>query len=287
MDDFAAFILTHGRPDNVKTYKTLRDGGYTGRIVVLIDNTDKTADEYRKRYGDEVEVFDKAAIAKTFDTADNQDDMRTIVYARNACFEVAKRLGIRHFIQLDDDYYEINYRFNHRHEWITSPNRIGDLDRVFQAFVDFLVSTGVGTVAMAQGGDYIGGPQSRSGSTVTMLRKCMNSFVCDTDRPIGFVGRINEDVNTYTRSASVGQVMLTHTAAWINQVTTQAASGGMTSVYRDGGTYIKSFYSVLFHPSSVKVAMMGDLHRRLHHQVNWRQTTPMILSEKHRKASQA
>ncbi|HHV0077680.1 hypothetical protein [Escherichia coli] len=28
-DDFCAFILTHGRPDKVLTYRTLRRAGYT------------------------------------------------------------------------------------------------------------------------------------------------------------------------------------------------------------------------------------------------------------------
>ena len=35
-DDFAAFILTHGRADNVITYNTLRKQGYTGKIILLI-----------------------------------------------------------------------------------------------------------------------------------------------------------------------------------------------------------------------------------------------------------
>ena len=32
---------------------------------------------------------------------------RAIVYARNACFDLAKDLGITYFIQLDDDYDRI------------------------------------------------------------------------------------------------------------------------------------------------------------------------------------
>jgi hypothetical protein len=41
---FAIFILTHGRPHDVVTFQTLRDCGYTGKIVIVIDNEDKTAD---------------------------------------------------------------------------------------------------------------------------------------------------------------------------------------------------------------------------------------------------
>jgi hypothetical protein len=112
-ENFVAFILTHGRPDRVHTYNTLKKLGYTGRIVIVIDNEDKTADEYRKRFGDQVYQFDKAGIATRMDEGDNFGDRRAIVYARNACFEIAEELGIDYFIQLDDDYTEFRYRKNH------------------------------------------------------------------------------------------------------------------------------------------------------------------------------
>ena len=38
--NFAVFILTHGRAENVETYKALRDCGYTGKIYVIIDDED-------------------------------------------------------------------------------------------------------------------------------------------------------------------------------------------------------------------------------------------------------
>ena len=44
MRKFAAFILTHGRPDNVVTYKTLRACGYTGDVFFIVDNEDATVD---------------------------------------------------------------------------------------------------------------------------------------------------------------------------------------------------------------------------------------------------
>ena len=36
------------------------------------------------------------------------------------------------------------------------------------------------------------------------MRKAMNSFICSVDRPFQFVGRINEDVNTYVLLGSRG-----------------------------------------------------------------------------------
>ena len=44
--DFAVFILTHGRPDNVMPYKTLQKCNYTGKVYFMIDNEDQSADEY-------------------------------------------------------------------------------------------------------------------------------------------------------------------------------------------------------------------------------------------------
>ena len=46
MNDFAVFILSHGRPDNVITYKTLRTSGYTGPVYIVVDNEDDSLAKY-------------------------------------------------------------------------------------------------------------------------------------------------------------------------------------------------------------------------------------------------
>lgn len=284
-EDFAAFILTHGRPDRVYTYRTLRSHGYTGRIILLVDDEDKTLPEYRDRYGDEVEVFSKPEIAATFDEGDNFQDRRAIIYARNATFEVAKRLGIGSFIQLDDDYSGFYYRFDGNGfygNWKLDP-----LDWCFDRLVTYLESTPFVSVAISQGGDHIGGGSSKSVNGAK--RKAMNSFVCLTDRPFQFVGRINEDVNTYTCEQRRGKAFLTVIAAQVNQKATQSNAGGMTELYLDSGTYVKTFYSVMYAPSCVKVSVMSDPrkeggHRRIHHKVNWLAAAPLILREEHKKS---
>tara|TARA_R110000796_G_scaffold102475_2_gene211479 strand:+ start:74 stop:925 length:852 start_codon:yes stop_codon:yes gene_type:complete len=283
MDNFAALILTHGRPDNVMTHKTLRKHGYTGRIVVVVDDTDNTIDEYRAKYGEEVYIFDKKKIAETFDTADNFNDMRTIVYARNASFQIARDLGIKYFVQLDDDYLEFNFIFDSQNRFLTGGRGIKNLDKTFSVFIDFLKSTPTKTIAFAQTGDLFGGPTSRLGRSITLSRKAMNSFFCNVDNEIGFVGRINEDVNIYTRKATTGDLFFTANQIALNQVSTQASDGGMSDVYRAGGTYIKSFYTIMYQPSSVTIGAMGAVSPRLHHRVSWKNTTPMILREEHKK----
>ena len=281
-NNLVVFILTNGRPEKVVTYKTLRSHGYTGKIYLLVDDLDKTKDEYIKLYKDEVIIFDKKAIAKTFDQGDNFNDMRAIVYARNASFEVAKNLGIKYFIQLDDDYIAFVYRFNNK--FIYKYKKIKNLDKVFNHLLTYYISSGISSLAFLQGGDFIGGEDSGKAKAISLYRKAMNSFICSTDRPFKFVGRINEDINSYTHLASKGLLFLSTNQVSLTQLQTQSNSGGMTELYLDSGTYIKSFYSVMYQPSSVKIFILKDrLTGRLHHKVNWKCTVPKILRESIKK----
>lgn len=273
-DDFCALILSHGRPDSVITLETLRKHGYSGKIYVVIDDEDKTADEYRANFGDQVLQFSKKEIAARFDEADNFDDRRAIFYARNASFDLAEQVGCRYFIQLDDDYKLFMYR--RRKGWI-----IRNLDGVFEAMVDFLQNDQVSSIAMSQGGDHIGGFQYERGER--LKRKAMNSFICDTQKRFPFLGRVNEDVNTYTTLSRSGHLFFTAMSVQLDQLPTQSNEGGMTDIYLSGGTYVKSFYSVVHCPSAVKIRDMGRKARRLHHMVDWNAAAPKIISEAHKK----
>ena len=287
--DFAALILTHGRPDRIHTYYALRNAGYTGRIIIVIDNEDKTANEYRNRYGTDVVVFDKAAIAQTFDEGDNFQDRRAIIYARNASFQIAKDLGYRYFVQLDDDYTTFLYRFDE--EGFYGHGKIKSLDWLFSTISDYLRATPFASIAISQGGDHIGGGDSSNLKAIKSKRKAMNSFVCDTEKPFQFVGRINEDVNTYTCEQRKGLPFLTIMAAQLNQKPTQSNSGGMTDLYIDSGTYVKTFYSIMYAPSCVKVSDLSSPtnghagNSRIHHKISWNNAAPVILSEHHKKAA--
>ena len=284
--NFVAFILSHGRADRVVTYDSLKKSGYTGRIVIVLDNEDPSAPEYISRFGSEnVVIFDKAAIAETFDEG-VPGDRRTIVYARNACFDIARKLGYRYFIELDDDYTVFEWRFDNRLRYITKDKAIRNLDAVFDIMLDFFKKIPAKSIAMAQGSDYLGGGAGGEGKQLRTKRKAMNSFICDTERQFTFLGRINEDVNTYTRNTSTGDLFLQIQQVCLLQKQTQSNAGGMTEVYLDSGTYLKSFFTVMYQPSSVKVRTMGNEYvnqKRLHHRVNWMLTAPKILKEKFKK----
>lgn len=282
-DDFAAFILTHGRPDRVYTFDSLRKHGYTGRVVIVIDDEDKKADQYRERFGDLVHVFSKLEVAQRIDQGDNFNDRRAIIYARNACFAIARSIGVRYFVQLDDDYVDFRHKRDERGEYIHKRD-IADLDAVFRVMLDFYKQTPALSIAMAQGGDFPGGAACTT--RYKPSRKAMNSFICDVERPFEFSGRINEDVNTYTALAARGGLFMTIKDVALQQKATQRNAGGMTELYLDSGTYVKSFYSVMYHPSAVKVGIVVACGR-IHHKVRWRNTAPVILDEVFRKARKA
>lgn len=281
MKNFCAFILSNGRPDNVITYRKLIEYGYTGKIYIVIDDEDKTAPQYIENFGDIVLVFSKDEIGKTFDLADNFNNKKVIVYARNACFQLAKQLGITYFIQLDDDYNMFQYTVDnndHFGSW-----KIKNLDRIFSFLLDYYKSTKIKSIALAKGGDLLGGKYSRDNKKLWLKRKAMNSFICSTDREFQFLGRINEDVNTYTRNGNVGDIFLTVMFLKLTQKDTQQNSGGMTDTYIQSGTYVKSFYTLMFCPSFVIIENMHSIHPRLHHKIKWNNAVPMILSPEHRK----
>lgn len=283
-DRFAVFILSHGRPNKVKTFSTIRRQHYTGEIFIIIDNEDSTIDDYRAIYGDQVIVFDKASVAATFDECDNFNIPRkAVVYARNACFSIAEQLGIKYFLQLDDDYGLFQYRFSP--DLKPSYYYARDLDKLFRYTLDFYKSIPALTIAFAQGGDFLGGSNGGEMASLHLKRKAMNTFFCSTERPFQFIGRINEDVTAYVTLGYRGHLIFTVFNSSIVQVPTQAQSGGMTELYKDHGTFVKSFYTVMNAPSCVSIYEMGESVKRLHHKINWENAVPVIIGEQHRKLS--
>lgn len=282
-DDFAIFILTHGRADNVVTMKTLRKHGYTGRWYMIIDDEDETAPAYYEKFGeDHVIMFKKQEAHDRADTMDNLNEHRAILYARNESFRIARELGLTYFLMLDDDYTDLLFRYPVGRSLRSKPVCGENLERVFNAMLAFLDASGAATVAFAQGGDFIGGLQGGNFKK-RILRKAMNALFCRADRPIQFRGTMNEDVTTYTTLGSRGELFFTFVDVHIIQLNTQSLGGGMTEAYRESGTYLKTFYSVMSMPSAIKVGMMYSKHQRIHHRIDWESCVPKILNEKYRK----
>ena len=279
--DFAVFIMVYGRPEKNWTDKTLRKCGYTGKIYLVGDDLDVTINEYKKKYGDELIVFDKKKSAINLDTGDNTGDFRSTLFASNKIFDLAKERGIKHFFIMCDDYTGFEHRHNGDLEyggWL-----VKNLDKVFNALLKYYKTINAKTIAFAQSGDYMGGKESTMAKRLKVKRKAMNTFLCSTERPFKFLGRMNEDVTTYVNLGSKGDLFLTIPNISIYQKPTQQVQGGLTDLYLQYGTYVKSFFSVMYNPSSIKISELGYVNKRIHHKVNWNNAVPKILNEKYKK----
>lgn len=288
-ENFCIFILTHGRPERVHTYDSLMKAGYTGKLFIVIDDEDKTANGYRQRFGDKVLQFCKADYAASTDEGDNFQHRKAIVYARNACWDLAKQVGCRWFCQMDDDYTDFIIRFNSSLKYVSGMIR-SRMNETTQHILQFAKHSRAAGMAFSQGGDHIGGGASSESGGVkqpTLRRKCMNSWFCDATRPFQFFGHMNEDVSAYVTHGRRGLLFLTVLQAQLNQKPTQVTAGGMSDLYLSAGTYAKSFYTVMAAPSCTQIGVMGDPRStnapRIHHKINWHTAVPKIIREQHRK----
>lgn len=286
-DDFAVFILSHGRANKVYTVDLLKRINYTGKWYIIIDNYDNQAQQYYDKYGkDRVIMFDKDEASKYVDTVDNQKTMNVVIFARNYCWTIAKNLGLKWFLEFDDDYNELKTRYI-KDDGTFSAKWVGDFDAVCEEYIKYMEDTNLYTVCFSQQGDFIGGTTS-SMWTDKVKRKAMNSFFCCVDRPFYFYGRLNEDLTMSVQCGKLGMPMLTTCDIMLHQMNTQQNSGGLTDAYLLYGTYVKSFYSVIYNPSCTKISTLGESvkdfsHMRYHHAVDWNLAVPKIVSDRFRK----
>lgn len=281
-NDFAVFILSHGRGNNVKTVTTLLKYGYTGKWYIIIDDEDNQSDKYYRNYGkDHVIMFSKKEMDNKFDIMDNFTGRSVPTFARNAVYEIANRLNLKYFLEADDDLTCF------RHRYLDSKGKlctkyITDMDSVIERYLEYMDNTNITVLAFAQTGDLIGGKESKMYSDV-YRRKAMQGFIVRVSDPIEYVGRFNDDVNAYVDHGKRGKLFLTFRDIVMDTAETQVQSGGISQMYLTYGTYVKSFYSVMLCPSSVFIDMMGMNHRRIHHMINWETCVPKIISSDFRK----
>lgn len=250
--DFAVFILSHGRADTISTYRALRDGGYTGRTFVVIDNEDNQEDLYRHKFGDDIIQFDKRDYLEKTDLGDLDTDRRIGVFARNFIQDEAKRLGYKFHLQLDDDVH---------------------------GMVELMQETSITSLSFGLSSYYLGGAENNNVQE-GMIRKTMTTFLMRADDLQYFHMRMNDDITTSLINGMRGKLYYTYMPVMVYVDPTQVQHGGMTDIYKKNGTYRKSFYSVMCCPSCVKVSAMGITEYRIHHEISWNNAVPKLLSER-------
>lgn len=154
-------------------------------------------------FGEQVLVFSKADIASRFDEADNFCDRRSIFTPVMPVSTWQNWSGVNTsfssmMIITSSSFVDRNY------DQAYFPIR--KLDAILSEMLAYYESIPALSIAMSQGGDFLG---DNGGHASWVKRKAMNSFICSVDRPFSFMGRINEDVNTYTNLGRCGELFMT------------------------------------------------------------------------------
>lgn len=275
-DDFAVFILTHGRAKQQKTVKTLKRCGYTGRLYLIVDDEDKELDEYIRLYGSDVITFSKREIEPCFDTMTNKKEYGSAVYARNASYDIAHSLGIRWIFMCDDDISNLQYRVLKNKE-LKSVN-IYNIDKLFERMCDIANAGKVCIFGFSQAGAFIGGANKTylSGHQ----RKVSQAVLYDANNPITFRGVFYEDIIVALDAGTAGRVAMSTMLVSIQSPAMASNGGGMQDLYQESGTYVRCFYSVMAYPGVASIeAKDGEFKLRLRHSA----FAPMIINERWRK----
>ena len=204
--NFAVFILSHGRANNIKTVNMLKRFHYTGDWYVVIDNEDDQEELYRNEFGDHIIQFDKRDYVSKIDLGDMDTDRRVGVFARNFIQDEAERLGYECHLQLDDDFSEIAIRYADDDK--LQSMMVTDLDTVFDACLDLFLSTPLTALSFALSSDYIGGVASDR-FQAGMFRKTMGSFFLKAKDKFQFVMRMNDDITSCILHGSRGKLFYT------------------------------------------------------------------------------
>lgn len=279
-EEFAVFILSHGRAKEMTTVNMLKRYKYTGKYFIVLDNEDEQIKDYIRRYGkNNIIVFDKKKIEQSMDTGDNGGSLKCGVFARNFIIDEADKMGYKYHLQLDDDYN--GYCFRYVKDGRLRSSKVTDLDKFFKESLRYLINGDLDCLGYGVASDYTGGINSKV--MKGFCRKSMNTFFLRADRKFYFVARMNDDVTTNLVNNKIGKKIITVLYAMVSMPATQRMKGGMTDVYTDEGTYMKSFYSVMFEPSACKVDATMKKVKRVHHSITWNNISPKILNERYKK----
>ena len=183
-------ILSHGRADNVKTWALLDKRRSNLERKIVVDDEDEQLDEYRKRFGDNVIVFSKSNYMAKSDTfAPRSDRPRGIVLpARNACPDIAAALGWDYFIELDDDYDNIDTRYIDGGK--LKGRNLENVDDAFTEMAKFLEKSGTDVIALAHGDERVLLQDFDRYTVLRVPERGLDGFRCSRHE-----GRFNSDVH--------------------------------------------------------------------------------------------
>ena len=266
------FIISHKRPECL-TAKALKKVGYSGEWFVVADDLDET--DYESRYPGRVKRFCKKEYAAIVDTADNLGKMTTPVYARNACFDLAKQGGYDCFGLFDDDLQSFVIRVIEDNKLVSK--KIKDFTPIFEAYCKYIVDAKFAAGGFVAAGRLVGGINNKLASEKFYYNPT-NAYVINTHvEQFPFIGTLWEDSTYCYLNNMTGRVVAGFLPVVISMVSPGAMkNGGNKELYASSSNFIAENYGNIIIPSFFKWTKGGSKHQ-------FSSDLPKIISERWRK----
>ena len=246
MNDFAIFILTHGRPHNQDTRSALRRAGYTGKIYIVLDNLDETINEYRQLYSDVI-VFDKMKYVESSETGVSKPHIKFALFARNAIEDIAQEKGLLYFAMVDDDLTK--FRFRYEEDGKLRSLEVKNMDKLLELYTEFMETGNVNTISLASQFNFVGGVGSVPAINSMKLRMCFNFYIRSTKIKVNWKSNICHDRITSILSNRDGLIWLQLPFVQYDMRELHGINeGGNSDVYREITDFYRIFFSVVFLP---------------------------------------
>lgn len=157
MEEFALFILSHNRANNIDALKLLQKSNYDGMWYIVISTDNNQIEQYKNIIPpNNLLIFDKTKVECDTMISRNIFKPNSAIYARNFIIDYAKD-KYKYFGMMDDDIKKIWLRFmlDGHMKTLDATNYISELCQYLCSFLDN--SKHVGGIGLKNNGGYFGG----------------------------------------------------------------------------------------------------------------------------------
>ena len=280
LDKFAIFICTHGRPNKQSTLKALRSQGYTGKVYLVLDDTDKSIQQYINNFGtDNLIIFNKQHYIDTVDTGVVPPNYKTILYAKVAVEDIAKHMTLTSFVIADDDITKFRIRYIVE-DSLRSFSEV-ELDKIFEAYNTYLLEANFTALGVCSNVQLIAGKSVFNPDIIAKFRTPYNFVFRNITKEVNWVSSFGEDIITAINSNKRGSLMWSIPYCQIDLTPPgSCADGGMSEVYKSISTFKLCEYDFMYNPSSILLRTHGKVWNA---QILKNQAFPKIVSDKYKK----
>ncbi len=250
------FIKTHGRPDKQLTLQTLRQAGYTGEIVLVLDDEDETYNDHLKYFDERththIEEFYKEYYVQNIDSGTNTPKRNVNLYAWCACEDLADAYGEKFFIMADDDITGFRFRYKDG-KHLRSLKITQNLDEIFALVEEYMLSCNLSAMSTGIPQMYFSGDIEKD---LWKWRVPYTFVFRNAKHKLNWVSEYEEDIITAIRASIDGQYLSVLPVIQRETVEIGTNYGGMHNSYTD--SFVNAQYGYIWYPSCREIIPYKD-----------------------------